>query len=241
VGSRVPGPVGVSATSGVASGASTVLGVSGEGRTLAEFKQAVLQGQIRRKQRQGKTHFDPVPADELEDLEPKLGSKHKHMLRMRKGAARACRDLLKAARDALQAAQAASDPLAQRTTAIGACSAYRDYTEDSRAWSNTFDKHYDMPETRALLSQAPGGVHGDAAVKLFVELMSPIKAPPGFSNHSNGKAVDFATVVSGVTLAANTSQHAQWRSSWLHPWLVANAPRFGFKALKTEEWHWDFT
>jgi len=235
---RIPGPLGVSATSGLITTPS-ILPQSAEGRSQADFKHAVLQGQISRKQRQGKTYFDAIPQSQLADLELKLGAQPR-MLRMRKEAARSCLALLKAARKDLDDARKAEDPVALRTTAIGLCSAYRDYSEDTTAWSNTFDKHYDKPDVRARLREAPGGLYGDAAVRLFVELMSPIKAPPGFSNHSNGKAVDFATTESGRTYGADTSRHAEWRRTWLHPWLVANAGRFNFKALPSEEWHWDW-
>lgn len=57
-----------------------------------------------------------------------------------------------------------------------------------------------------------GGRHGDAALEWFIMLMSPIKAPPGFSNHSNGLAVDFSTTDGGVLLGPNTNQRAAWRA-----------------------------
>lgn len=229
---RIPGPLGATAASGLVITAATSLGAAEAGRSREEFKAAVLQGQIRRKERQGKTHFEPVPETELELVE--LG------FRMRTEAARSCRDLLRAARAALAEATTAGDEAAKRTSALGVASAYRDYAQDARAWSNTFDKHYDKADNRSRMEAMPGGRHGDAALAWFVELMSPIKAPPGFSNHSNGTAVDFSTTVSGVSLGPNTSQRSQWRGSWLHPWLVRHAGTYRFHPLASEEWHWDW-
>jgi len=49
-------------------------------------------------------------------------------------------------------------------------------------------------------------------------------AKPGFSNHQSGHALDIAV----------------W-SPDVHPWLVANAPKFGFAAtVPKEPWHWEF-
>ena len=85
-----------------------------------------------------------------------------------------------------------------------------------------------------------GGRHGDEALQWFATLLDPIKAPPGFSNHSNGVAVDFSTTQGGVNLGPNTRQRAAWRASWLHPWLVANALTHRFHPLASEEWHWEW-
>ena len=138
----------------------------------------------------------------------------------------------------LRSQKAACDrpAVALRTSAIGIASAYRDYEQDAVAWSNTFDKHYAKASNQAHMAGLPGGSHGDAAVQWFVDLMAPIKAPPGFSNHSNGLAVDFSTTESGVTYGAYTNRHAEWRRTW----LVANASSYRFNPLASEEWHWDF-
>lgn len=49
-------------------------------------------------------------------------------------------------------------------------------------------------------------------------------AKPGFSNHQSGHALDIAV----------------W-SPDVHPWLVANAAKFGFAAtVPKEPWHWEF-
>jgi LAS superfamily LD-carboxypeptidase LdcB len=70
--------------------------------------------------------------------------------------------------------------------------------------------------------------------------MAKYKTPPGWSNHSNGMAVDFNTQYAGTLYAARSKQRAGWRTTWLHRWLVGNAERHGFHPLETEEWHWDF-
>lgn len=228
---RIPGSLGSTVISGVVMATAASLGTAAPERTREQFKQAVLAGQIRRKERQGKTHFAPVPDSELEVVEAGF--------RMRKAGAQSCRDLLRAARAELGEAQRAADDAAKRTTAMGIASAYRDYTQDSRAWSNTFDKHYEKQENRTRMEAMAGGRHGDAAREWLIALMSPIKAPPGFSNHSNGLAVDFSTTDGGVHLGPNTNQRAAWRASWLHRWLVANASTYRFHALASEEWHWD--
>lgn len=229
---RIPGPLGSTLASGVVVTTAASLGAAAPERTREQFKQAVLAGQIRRKERQGKTHFAPVPDGELEVVEAGL--------RMRKAGAQSCRDLLRAARAELVAAQKSADASAKRTTDIGIASAYRDYAQDSQAWSNTFDKHYEKQDNRTRMEAMAGGRHGDAALDWFIALMSPIKAPPGFSNHSNGLAVDFSTTDGGVRLGPNTNQRAAWRASWLHSWLVANAATYRFHPLASEEWHWDW-
>lgn len=70
--------------------------------------------------------------------------------------------------------------------------------------------------------------------------MAKYKTPPGWSNHSNGMAVDLNTHYAGTVYAASSKQRAGWRTTWLHHWLVANARTHGFHPLSTEEWHWDF-
>jgi LAS superfamily LD-carboxypeptidase LdcB len=49
-------------------------------------------------------------------------------------------------------------------------------------------------------------------------------AKPGWSNHQSGKALDISV-----------------SDALVHPWLVANAARFGFEAtVPSEPWHWEF-
>lgn len=74
---------------------------------------------------------------------------------------------------------------------------------------------------------------------MLARYISPRKAAPGFSNHSNGTAVDFTTTVDNV-LFTDKSPREFWRETWLHAWLLQNADQYGFYPLASEEWHWDY-
>jgi hypothetical protein len=145
--------------------------------------------------------------------------------------------LLAAARLALEAAKVAQEPKAIRTSAIGVGSSYRDYDYDKGLWDRYYPDYYKA--TQAVRDAAVGGPHGSAAVELLARYISPRKASPGFSNHSNGTAVDFTTTVDG-TLLTDKSARETWRETWLHAWLVVNAGIHHFHALASEEWHWDY-
>lgn len=85
-----------------------------------------------------------------------------------------------------------------------------------------------------------GAEHGKSARTHLFLILADTKAAPGFSNHSDGNAVDFKTFHDGVRYEANRDQRAAWRTTWFYKWLLENGPQYGFKQLKTEEWHWDF-
>jgi LAS superfamily LD-carboxypeptidase LdcB len=222
---RVPGPLGAG---GATVNSPAPLGAS-ERLNLAGFKRAVIDLQIAHLLRKGRHFFARLPDSALEVVE----GNH----RMCKPAAGQCRALLAAAREALATAQAAGDERARKTTNIVVHSAYRDFDTDTAAWEGTFRKHY-----KKMLSEnaVPGDALGPAALQYMVHKLIPLKAPPGYSNHSNGAAVDFGTTFDGVYYKADSSTRAAWRKTWLHPWLIEHAAEFGFKALKTEEWHWDY-
>ncbi len=198
----------------------------------AAFKQAVLDEQVRRALAGGRVRYAGVPADQLEEVE----GGH----RLRTAAAGQCRALLDAARSALvEARTLGTDAGAAQVTHIGIVSSYRGPQTDSALWHRYYPRYYRETEThRAGLE---GGPHGQAAVRYLARYISGRKAAPGFSNHSDGRAVDFTTTQGGVVYGANSSQRAGWRLTWLHRWLVTNANRFGFRPLATEEWHWDYT
>ncbi|HEX5657052.1 MAG TPA: D-alanyl-D-alanine carboxypeptidase family protein [Polyangiales bacterium] len=197
--------------------------------TYEEFRQLVLDKQIARKSAQGKAYFPPVPPDELETVEGNY--------KMRRGAAGRGRDLLAAARAALADAKSADDAKANKTSSLGVCSAYRAYDYDAARWRETFKKLYDKMRAKSLYV---GQEHGTAAANYMLQKILPLKAPPGFSNHSNGKAVDFRTMHAGTDYVADSEQREGWRTTWLHGWLVENAADYGFKPLASEEWHWDY-
>jgi hypothetical protein len=189
----------------------------------------VFNQQLANARTAGKMYFPPVPNADLQEVEGGFV--------MRRAAAQDCITLLAAARADLAKAKSTGDDNARKVASFGLCSAYRDYTQDMRAWDSSFRTHYDA--TRGDRSAAPGGAHGPAAVQLLVRRLQKYKAVPGFSNHSNGTAVDFQTTEGGTNYAARSSQRAGWRGTWFHAWLVANAGNHGFRPLATEEWHWD--
>jgi D-alanyl-D-alanine carboxypeptidase len=226
-----PGPIGLQ-TSGSRARDSSGNGLAQPGSEVSfeDFRQGVLEQQIRNAQAQGRDYYPPVPPEELDIVE----GQH----RMRREAAMQCRNLLAAARtDLAVAKQNPKDGLAASVKSVGVGSCYRDYERDRDRWYELFDQYYH--ETRTQREDAAGGPHGRDAVNLLARYVSKRKAAPGFSNHSNGTAVDFMTVQGGTTYTDETSRSA-WRLTWLHPWLVANAVRFRFNALSTEEWHWDY-
>lgn len=217
--------------------ASKILGASGtsagSARSREEFKAEVKQAQIQYLvTKKGRQLFDDISDAELERIEGDY--------RMRKAAAQACRKLLAAARTALAEGKAAHDGKAVLTTGIRLLSAYRSIAHDTRAWNGAFDKHYE--KTRSVRAGLAGGPHGDAAVVHLMEVLKGKKAPPGYSNHSNGMAVDFGTSFERQDYTTNSDEkhRADWRRTWLHGWLLANARSFGFHPLETEEWHWDY-
>ncbi len=197
----------------------------------AAFKQAVLDEQIRNALAAGRTRYAPVPDADLAIVE----GRH----RLRTEAAAQCRALLSAARAALADAQrSGADADAARVTQIGIVSSYRDPAYDGRLWHQYYPNYYRA--TQAERAELAGGRHGDAAVRRLARYISQRKAAPGFSNHSDGRAIDFSTTEGGVEFGANTAQRTGWRRTWLHRWLVPNAERYGFHPLTTEEWHWDY-
>ncbi|HKG24464.1 MAG TPA: M15 family metallopeptidase [Thermomicrobiales bacterium] len=131
----------------------------------------------------------------------------------------------------------AGDKLVIAAGDISIASAHRGLDDDFGAWRNTFGTYFERTkDARAALT---GGEFGAAAVNLMVDEMYPIKASPGYSNHTKGLAVDFSTTQGGTPLGPNTSQKDAWTNSWFYHWLVANAADHHFTQLPTEEWHWD--
>jgi LAS superfamily LD-carboxypeptidase LdcB len=196
---------------------------------LAEFKRAVLDKQVAHLVRKGRHFFAAVPSSELAVIE----DKH----RMRKAAAGRCRELLAAAREALAEAKQRGDERARSTESVVIHSAYRTIAEDKAAWENTFRTHYRKAMKKNRFDDEPLGAR---ALSFMVRTLISYKAPPGYSNHSNGSAVDFGTTFRGFYYKADSSKRIEWRETWLHAWLIQNAATFGFKPLATEEWHWDF-
>jgi LAS superfamily LD-carboxypeptidase LdcB len=254
-----PGPAGTSGDQSWMQANALGLGLwslrlSASKATLGEFddfKARVLAEETGMRTRQGKVRFEAVPDSELTTVD---GSRDKTL---RKEAAAKLTALLAAARADLKAEQTAfgqsskeaQDAARKAATLDGSAlvtdvkriwivSAYRDFKYDESRWHGLFKKYY--KKTAAARAELDGGEHGRAAVKYLAKYISPKKAPPGFSNHSNGKAVDFGTLEGGLELSANVEQNPRWKKAWLHKWLVKHHGEYGFKPLASEAWHWDF-
>ena len=235
---KIPGPLGghrgagqrVSSTAPVGCARAEDHPHAGPSLSFDEFKARVLKRQVRNALAKGRHYNANVPDNELSIIE----GKH----RMRAEAAARCRDLLKDAREALAKEQKTGDATAKGTSKIAVYSAYRNIAQDTAAWEQCFLQYY--TETQAARAAMPGGGHGPKALALMVRMMISFKAAPGYSNHSNGLAVDFTTTHKRKALKARKAQRSQWRKTWLHHWLQENAETYGFHPLSTEEWHWDY-
>ena len=87
---------------------------------------------------------------------------------------------------------------------------------------------YRDPEEQIALRRAHCGTSDYAIYEMPASQCHPPTAPPGYSMHEQGLAIDF-TYNGGVI---------QSRSSPAFKWLSANAGRFGFRNLPSEPWHW---
>jgi LAS superfamily LD-carboxypeptidase LdcB len=68
-------------------------------------------------------------------------------------------------------------------------------------------------------------------------------APPGYSLHGRGIAIDFGCVTrAGEWIGSNGDFVDAWKGSFCFRWMKANASRFGFRLNKSidEPWHWEF-
>lgn len=227
---KAPGPVGLERPQR-ASGSTPPAQYVASQLSYEQFRDAVLGQQVAHMEAKGRKHFAPVPEEELDAVEGRY--------RLRRAVASNCRQLLANARTALAAAKASNDTRARDTTSIGIASAYRDYEYDLRVWEAVCRKYY-----LAMIAsqQFAGREHSSDAQRFVLRSLLPNKAAPGFSNHGNGTAVDFTTTVGGVVCGTdnNPRNHAAWRGSWLHAWLILNAANYRFKPLASEEWHWDY-
>jgi len=197
----------------------------------------VYNAQVRNTLAAGKTYLFGLPDDDLRLVEDD------HW--MHKEASDDCRWLLLFARQELQRIQAAKP--SKHPITIGIASAYRTPEDDGKAWHAAFTTHYD--DTKPKRDEFDTGAHGDEAFRLLLKIMPKAKAAAGFSNHTQGRAVDFSTqeVIDGKLqfLTAKTSQHELWKKCWFFKWLVAdgNAAKYRFVELSnpgtTEEWHYD--
>jgi hypothetical protein len=230
-----PGPLGVNDHAALkANGGRLSMIASDQLRKLGtaeqtDFMRRVFDAQLKRALKK-KKFFAGLSSEELDVVE----GRHQ----MRRDAAQSCKLLLAQARSELKQKQQEGDGRAMKVTDIGIASAYRDPQRDKEAWHKTFKKHYALTSTER--ARLEGGEHGERAVEFMVLKLRKLKAVPGFSNHTSGIAVDFTTTENKVVFTANSSQNEQWKSTWLHQWLVVNANKFHFQPLATETWHWDY-
>jgi hypothetical protein len=194
------------------------------------FRRAVFDAQLAENRAQHKNYQPDLMAADLAEVE----DGH----RLHKDAAGPAKALLNAARDALAAAQAKGDQDALKVQDIGIASAYRTNERDFKSWQDAFTTWYAKTgEERAKL---PGGALGPASVTRMLRAMATAKALPGYSNHTNGRAIDFFALVGRhLKLGPSSSQKAAWKKSWLFRWLDANAVGMQFKNYWKEPWHWD--
>lgn len=154
------------------------------------------------------------------------------------GAADAARELLAKARADFAARYPSH---ARRSAQIQAASGYRSPQRQAQLWKLEVANRY-ISESKVSWS-AGLSRYSDAAVLQLVSYTRARQAAPGYSIHQTGKGVDFVGFDPKQGQLINTSAKPsieRWRASWLHRWLVANAPAYGFEAYAFEPWHWNY-
>jgi hypothetical protein len=230
-----------------------------ESREYKIFQGIVLQLQSERAAR-SRRHAVDIPEEELGPVEGDFA--------LRKGAAAKCRELLQSARADLEAEKKAlaakpkseQDEIERAANAkqqvpvakvggLGITSAYRSPSRDARIWYGAFRKYYALTYSKRLrYGLLEGGMHGWKDTIEMVAFVRKRKAAPGFSNHSNGIAVDFFTVEDKQKIAANASQsdaalkayNQRWERTWFYRWLEQHKAEYGIERIPTEAWHWEF-
>jgi hypothetical protein len=190
------------------------------------FKQKVYETAVGEKAAR-KLPFSGVPDEDLANFEGK---------QLRKDVVPKAEGLLGALRAALDEAKAKGDPLAQKVHAVGISSGYRGPEHDFEIWDTNYAKYYEATHDAR---EATGDPHGADAVKILVRYISPRKAPPGYSNHTNGNAMDLWAKVGNETLTATYDKQDGWHKSWVFKWLTANSTTYGFFPYTKEAWHWE--
>ena len=147
---------------------------------------------------------------------------------------RAVAELLKAARAEL----AAENPRAR----IGIVSAYRSADHQYLLWqgrdrkgrrkkSGGFPTYYEW----MVKGKLRRGDYGPKAVETMAAEIGGWIAAPGYSNHQDGRAIDFGYSESGGSLGTVK------KGDWFHRWLGGNAViNHGFHPYWKEAWHWTY-
>lgn len=209
--------------------------------SLVSFSAAGIAG-LRRKNADDRWAYLNYPAEERYSIQ--------------KDAANYLKDLFFNAGQDLMA-----DANATNVTVIGVSNAYRSAETDFHIWDGMF-----FGTTLGVIPRKPGEnmkalwalANGKDTAPALVQRMADYyttkpaeavarvlgeyqagKAAPGFSKHSDGKAVDFTTT-EREELGPADSQHQAWMNSWFFLWLAKHAKNFKFYPLSTEPWHWNF-
>jgi len=215
---------------------------------FAEFEQRVLNTHILRSElRHGHAASAGIPDSDLASVHGNF--------KLRTAAASKCRALLQQAHADLKAEKASGDTHAAQVRSIGLTSAYRGPEYDEALWRSYFrNKYYrlNLPSlTRRsgfVVGKARARLLTDVAARDLVEFIKDVKAAPGFSNHTNGIAVDFFTEEGGRTYAAETGTkkaalkklNEDWAKTWFYKWLTKHKAVYGIERIPTEAWHWEF-
>jgi LAS superfamily LD-carboxypeptidase LdcB len=151
-------------------------------------------------------------------------------------AARAARRLLAAARKTFDADR---DQHGQRNLLV--YTGYRSAAFQLEIWEYHFPGRYRA--TKRARARARGGPHGDAAALLLAQYFGVRTAPPGYSLHNRGLAIDFGCITrDGHWIGSNGTFVKAWKKSYCFKWMEANAARFGFRPNENidEPWHWEY-
>ncbi len=201
------------------------------------FRRAVYDRQLELTASNPKRVFSPgLSKDELAEVGGSTG------FQMRAGVEGDARDLLSAARADLRLAQAKDNldrkarAKALRVKTIGFKRTYTGLARESSNWKNAYATHFER--TKKARAALKSGAYGKAAVEYLARRLMKWKAIPGYSLHTKGLAIDFMTTEGKTTYAANSSQKASWKRTWLYSWLVAHAKDYGFSPYWKEPWHW---
>lgn len=236
----------------------------------------VLAGHIRRQSRPPATE---IPESELVVVEPDPNGKHKHDRKLRRAAAEQYLALMKQARLDLKSEKeeflkkSKKEQVAEEkrlkalglvapihVTHIGITSAYRSPKQDTELWHDKFREqfllNYSEVQGYGFVQVRSGSKRHRRVTTTIVGpvdkmlgFIAHVKAAPGFSNHTNGIAVDFFSVEGGKRFAANTKlkgkaldkHNKQYERTWFYRWLEKHKDDYGVKReYKGEAWHWDF-
>lgn len=151
-------------------------------------------------------------------------------------AARAGRELLTAARATFD-----GDRKLHGQRNLMVYTGYRSAPFQLEIWEYHFPGRY--RETAKARARSPGGPHGAAAALLLAQYYGARTAPPGYSLHGRGIAIDFGCVTrAGDWIGSNGSFVKAWKKSYCFQWMNDNANKFGFRLNESidEPWHWEF-